>query len=302
MSTTVRTQFGRWDERLQNLSDRLNPVVVREVRQTLKAKAFIGVFFTLLLCCWAYSMIAVLQYENSMSYYEVGPDFYLVYLLMLIGCLMFAIPSGAFFSMSQEFRDRAFEMLAVTTLSPSQIVSGKLQGALVMMVIYGSAIAPFICLSYMLGGLGLFGVFFSLTGLFLVSISLSMFAVMLGALCQKPWMEALNLIILLIVAMIVSGITYGVLSKIVVAQSASLTEMLVGAICFGVFLLFVSMISLGVAQAQLTTTFLPIGYRRSISPSGSVLQYRPPNPPVNSTVSPPDETNAGGPSAEGTSL
>jgi hypothetical protein len=301
VSEALGTQFGRWDERLERLSDRFNPVVVREVRQALKARAFIGVFSCLLICCWAYSVIAVLRYQDSIVYFELGPQFYLVYLLMLIGCLMFAIPSGAFFSMSQEFRDRAFEMLAITALSPSQIVSGKLQGAVVMMMIYGSAIAPFVCLSYMLGGLGLIGVFFSLTGLFLVSISLSMFAVMLGALCQKPWMEVLNLIILLIVAMITSGITYGVLSEFVVQQTAGLGEMFVGAICFGVFLLFVSMISLGVAQAQLTTTFLPIGYRRTIGPSQPVPLNRHPNAAANAASSARTESGEGGRAAGGTS-
>jgi len=165
--------------------------------------------------------------------------------------------------MAQEFHDRAFEMLAVTSLSPSKIVAGKIQGAIVMMIVYASAVAPFICLSYMLGGLGLIEIITSLCGLFMVSIALTMFAVMMGALSQKPWLEVLNLIIMLIVAMVTAGVSYGILTEVVIQGGVELLGAITGMGCFAVFMVFVALISLGVAQAQLTTTFLPIGYRRN---------------------------------------
>ncbi|MBD3674066.1 MAG: hypothetical protein HUJ26_11135 [Planctomycetaceae bacterium] len=265
------------EDRLRSLSDRLNPLVVREIRQVVKARSFVTVFTLLLIGSWLYSVFGVINKFNVLEFQEIGPLFFRAYLVALIACLMFAIPSNAFFSMAQEFHDRAFEMLAITTLSPGNIVAGKVQGAVVMMLVYASAIAPFICLSYMLGGLGVFEIITSLGGLFLVSLALTMFAVMMGALCQKPWLEILNLIILLTVAVITAGISYGVFVELVIAGGSSILDAITGLGCFAIFLVFVGLISLGVAQAQLTTTFLPIGYRRD--PNAPLPYHHPNNPP-----------------------
>ncbi|HSG72543.1 MAG TPA: hypothetical protein VLA12_19180 [Planctomycetaceae bacterium] len=254
----------RWDELLERWSDRLNPVVVREVRQSFKNRIFLVVFFLLLFGCWLTSMFLILSYSNTIGQFEIGPLFYQWYLVGLIGCLIFAIPAGAFFSMVQEFRDKAFEVLAITSLTPQRIVWGKIQGAMVMMMIYASALAPFISLSYLLGGLGLINLFASLCFLFAVSLTMSMFGVMMGALSQKPWLEILNLLILLIASMVVAGISYGVSGDLVLRESMDLSGMLMGMLCFSLFLGFVALISLGVAQAQLTTTFLPLDYRRHV--------------------------------------
>jgi len=257
------SRFSELESRFRLIGDRLNPLVVREIRQVVKAKSFIVVFSLLLLSSWIFSIFGVVDQFDAMEYLELGPGFFRVYAIALLGCLMFAIPSSAFFSMAQEFHDRAYEMLAVTTLTPNRIVAGKLQGAVVMMLVYASAIAPFISLSYMLGGLGVIEIITSVTGLFLVSIALTMFAVMMGALSQKPWLEVLNLIILLVVATITAGVSYGVLIETVIQGGFSLFGAMAGIGCFAVFMVFVALISLGVAQAQLTTTFLPIGYRRN---------------------------------------
>lgn len=254
----------RWDELLERWSDHLNPVVVREVRQSFKNRIFLVVFFLLLFGCWGTSTLLILSYSSTLGQIELGPLFYQWYLVGLIGCLIFAIPAGAFFSMVQEFRDKAFEVLAITSLTPQRIVWGKIQGAMVMMMIYASALAPFISLSYLLGGLGLLNLFASLCFLFAISLTMSMFGVMMGALSQKPWMEILNLIILLTASMVVAGISYGVSGELVLRESVNFSGMLMGLLCFGLFLGFVALISLGVAQAQLTTTFLPLDYRRYV--------------------------------------
>lgn len=259
-ATNWTTRFdGLWER----YSDRLNPMVVRDVRQSLKNRLFLLVFFLLLTASWLTSTLGVLSYRSILAYVEVGPDFFRWYLIGLIGCLVFVVPAGAFFSMSQEFRDNAFEVLAVTTLSPSNIVFGKLQGTLVMILVYASAVAPFLSLSYLLGGIGLINVLFSLLVLGMVSLTLSLFALMMGSLAQKPWLEVLNLIILLIASLITSGVAYAMLTAFVIAENLNLADQIFGMICFGVFLGFMSLISLAVAQAQLTTTYLPLNYRRN---------------------------------------
>jgi hypothetical protein len=251
----------RWDERLERWSDRLNPLVVREVRQSLKNRLFLLVFFLVLLGSWLVSAFLVLDYSGSIGYLELGPTFVRYYLLGLIGCLLFAIPVGAFFGMVQEFREKAFELLAITTLSPQTIVWGKIQGAVVMMLIYSSALAPFLSLSYLLGGLGLFPLFAAMMLLFAVSLTMTLFGIMMGALSQQPWLEVLNLLILLAAALVASTLSYTITDALVLRESFAFGELMMGLLCSGLFLGFVALISLGVAQAQLTTTFLPLDYR-----------------------------------------
>ena len=282
MSSTT-SWISQWDEIFERWSDRLNPLVVREVRQSFKNRRMIAIFFLLLAACWFASAVLIVNNAGNVEFYELGPLFLGWYLVALIACLMIATPTAAFFSMVQEFRDNAFEVLAVTTLTPNRIVLGKIQGSLVMMILYSSAVAPFVCLSYMLGGLGIVGLFLGLVLLFSVSLAMTLFGVMLGSLAKKPWIEVLNLMILLFAAMIVSGISYTTIYELNFRVGLDLGEMLIGLCCAGMFLGFVALISFGVAQAQLTTTFLPLDYRRDGRP---IYTAQPPWKVTSSTDSP----------------
>ena len=44
---------------LEGLGDRFNPIVVKEVRQALKSRQFVGTFLLLLLAAWAGSIFGV---------------------------------------------------------------------------------------------------------------------------------------------------------------------------------------------------------------------------------------------------
>lgn len=253
--------FNRWDERLERWSDRLNPIVVREVRQSVKTRMFLAAFLLLLGTTWFLSTAMIVTNAARMQYFELGPDFCGWYVFGLLFCLVFVAPFGAYFSMVQEFRDRAFEVLAVSTLTPNRIIVGKLQAAVVMMLIYGSAIAPYFCLSYLLGGLSLVDLAVTLLVVSLLAVGMSLFAVMLGSLAQKPWIEVLNLLILFVSAWIASTIANAVVDGLL-RLSVSLESLGFGLICFAVFVFFVAILSFAVAQSQLTTTYLPLGYRR----------------------------------------
>jgi hypothetical protein len=254
--------FNRWDERLERWSDRLNPIVVREVRQSVKTRLFLAAFLLLLGTTWFLSTAMIVSNASRMQYFELGPDFCGWYVIGLLFCLVFVAPFGAYFSMVQEFRDRAFEVLAISTLTPNRIIVGKLQGALVMMLIYGSAIAPYFCLSYLLGGLSLVDLAVTLLVVSLLAVGMSLFAVMLGSLAQKPWIEVLNLLILFVSAWIASTIANAVVDGLL-RLSVSLESLGFGLVCFAVFIFFVAILSFAVAQSQLTTTYLPLGYRRN---------------------------------------
>lgn len=255
----------RWETRLERWSDRLNPVVVREVRQSFKARMFLGIFMILLGVTWLGSVTGILSQSTAVNYYELGPEFFQWYLLALIACLVFAIPAGAFFSMVQEFRDKSYEVLAITALSPQKIIFGKLEAAVVMMLIYSSAVAPYLCLSYLLGGLSLLSLLLALTAVAAASLSMCLFAVMLGSLAQKPWAEVVNLIVLLFGSAITAGILYNGLI-VSLLRETDIGGLIVGMGCFAVFFGFAALISFGVAQSQLTTTYLPLNYRRNLQP------------------------------------
>ncbi len=254
---------ARWNERLERWSDRLNPLVVREVRQALKTRTFLLVFLLLLLLTWVGSSIGVIATSQQAHAVELGPQFFAWYLIALLICLLFATPAGAFFSMSHEFRDRAFEVLAISTLSPRKIINGKLNGAFVMTLVYASVLSPYLCLSYLLGGISLAMLALTMAWLLLASYTMTLFAIMLGSLATKPWIEVVNLVILLAASTITSAISYGVLGELGF-RGGGVVEMAFALGCFLVFILFAALISYGVAQSQLTPTFIPLTYRRQV--------------------------------------
>lgn len=138
---------------LASWADRLNPILVKEARQALKSRQFLATFTLVLLCAWGWSLIGVALAGPSVRYTAQGHTIFLGYFLILGAALWVIIPFSAFRSLAQERDDRTFELLAITNLTPRQIVGGKLATALLQMVVYLSALAPCLAFTYLLRGI-----------------------------------------------------------------------------------------------------------------------------------------------------
>ncbi|MEX0702097.1 MAG: hypothetical protein WD069_08370 [Planctomycetales bacterium] len=252
MLSAPTTRFDRWQEAW---ADRLNPMLVREMRRSLKSRQFLAAFGLALLAAWLVSAWGLARLGGSGEVLEPGRDFFYGYHLVLDACLFFPVPFGVFRSMSAEFREESFEVLAITTLRAERIVLGKLQCGLAQMGIYLSALAPFLCMTFLMGGVGVGTVLCCLLASFAGSLLLCLMAGMLGALAKRPAWETVNSVLLVLAAMFVFGMSRGVSEEVIRSGMGIGMGGVMGYLaCTGAILLFGGAIMLAVTIDQFHPT------------------------------------------------
>ena len=142
----------------------VGPIVVKEVRQGLRAKVFAIFFGTLLVVCLSMALVAVAEASDSATAY--GKDFFGAYLTALGAVTFFVIPFVAFRSMLRELEDETWVLLTLTGLGSASIVRGKWVSAMSQALLFGSACAPFVLFSYFLNGIDILQI---VTGLVLAA-------------------------------------------------------------------------------------------------------------------------------------
>ncbi len=191
------------------VTDRLNPILVKETRQALKSRQFIITFMLLLTVAWLISVFGIMFNGPAIEYGSAGRVFFGWYVGVLGFATLFIVPFGAFRSMLNERDQNTFELLSISTLTPRQIVSGKLLSSLVQVFIYYSAIAPFIAFTSLLQGFDLPVVILLLSGGLLWSVFVSMVAIMLSTLANSRQWQAINTIGILALLLWQMGLAFG---------------------------------------------------------------------------------------------
>ena len=194
MSTIDLSQTADWAERT---GDRLNPILVKETRQSLKSRQFVISFMLLLVAAWLVSSLGMLLAGNRVQYGAIAMVFFVGYFCVLDFAVLVIVPYSAFRSLLSETEQNTFDLLSITTLTPSQIVWGKLSSAVTQVFIYFSAIAPFVAFTSLLQGFDLPKVIFLLGVIFVLSLGTSMVALMLATFArQKQWQVLTSLFLL----------------------------------------------------------------------------------------------------------
>jgi hypothetical protein len=255
--------------RLERWSDRLNPILVRETRQVLKSRQFLCTFMIMLGLAWLISLFSVAEFGGDLEYVEAGPAVFMRYYWVLMVCLFLVVPLGVFRSVSSEFAESSFEMIAVTTMSPGQIVVGKLQSAFVQMIGYSSALAPFLCFTYLLRGIGLIEMGVMLFVLYLVATGLALAAMMLACLAKQSAWQVVNTLLLLAAC----GIAIVVTGEMVDAfqYGADVESLVAGTVCMAFIFLFVATVSFATATAHFSPTAPPPAYYYSSAVRNGVV-------------------------------
>jgi len=154
-------------------SERINPMVIKELRQGLKSRSFVATFLGLqgamVLSMFIYLSTAStgngdLQFADGFFWFMLG--------LML---LVF-MPLRAFQALYVEIKDQTLEMLFLTRMDAWRIAFGKWCALVVQIFLLVSAVLPYLVLRYFLGSIDIAG---NLTQLFYQVIA-SMLFVALG--------------------------------------------------------------------------------------------------------------------------
>jgi len=134
---------------LRDFSDRLSPMVVKEMRQGLRTRTFTAALIlmhVMLMCV----MVALLVYSTNE---QATRNFWRV-LVFIFGV---AVPIQGFNSLTQEMRAGTLDMLWLTGITPLRIVHGKWLVLFSQTLLMASTLLPYLIARYRLGGVEIAG-------------------------------------------------------------------------------------------------------------------------------------------------
>jgi hypothetical protein len=159
---------------LTDFSDKLSPMLVKELRQGMRARSFTLLFlvFQLLLC------FILLTAGSSAGFSEAGTTASSVIFTMFGIAVLFIQPMRGVSALSSEISGNTIEMMALTRLSAARIVFGKWIAIVSQSALILITIIPYLILRYFFGGMLLLGELVFLALMFMTSMALT--AVMVG--------------------------------------------------------------------------------------------------------------------------
>lgn len=152
---------------LELVDDRLNPIVVKELRQAVYGRFLAGTLLLFLL--FQLTTLALFLVSNGISTIDVagGGSYGDQVFGILIGILVFAtvvcVPVYAAIRIYGERSGQSMALFFISTLSPRRIVAGKLASNLALTLLIQSACLPYLSFTYFLRGIDLPTVFVALT-------------------------------------------------------------------------------------------------------------------------------------------
>ncbi len=215
-------------------SDRLHPMLVKDLRQMFSGVAFGATLHLFLLVMWLGACLVVLTAPQEQLRQTAGRDvLWLVYHGLLMVSLV-VVPVQASASLLAELSEGCREMLSLTTrVTPRGILAGKLYGAAVHVGAYYAIALPYLSCAYLLNGLPLEALLWIVLYPLLLCMVQVVWAMCLTVALPR-WLGGLGLLICLssgCVAWIVGEITLGLV------MDGSLLSCLGGLLVVGIILL-----------------------------------------------------------------
>lgn len=165
------------------LDDLLNPIVVKELRQAVKSRIVMAALIVFLLI-----QLSILLLNLSFADHrpteqvnlQAGRQIFQILQGILLGTCMLLVPAYAGVRLAAERSDTNVDLLFISTLRPRGIIAGKLQAAVVLILLIFSACAPFMTFTYLLRGIDIPSIVIVLVLDFLVVLLGTQTAIFLG--------------------------------------------------------------------------------------------------------------------------
>ncbi|MEO1615384.1 MAG: hypothetical protein AAFV88_06015 [Planctomycetota bacterium] len=171
---------GRLDQWIQRATHWFNPILIKEARQSLKSRQFLVTYFCLLVASCAWTVLGVVFNAPEIYFIPHGEELLGGYYLILAVSTLAFVPLVAFRSLAAELDEGTYEMLAITRLTAWRIVAGKMNSAILQVLIYLSAIVPCLAFCYLLRGISLPAIVLTVIFVLTASVLLASFALMLS--------------------------------------------------------------------------------------------------------------------------
>ena len=164
----------RWD---------LNPVVIKELRQAVRNWFVVGVLLLLLLILFVAMVMYVLTESiGATSNPTLGRSVFQVFFgILSVGSMVF-IPGYTGTRFAKEREEANLDLMFITTLTPGQIIRGKILGGVILTGLFFSVFMPFMAFTYLLRGIDLPSMFVVLVMNFIVVAAMIHLAVFLACL------------------------------------------------------------------------------------------------------------------------
>jgi len=173
---TPVVRLGKW------LNDRINPIVLKELRQAVRGRFVVGVLLLFLAAATIGLGIGLMSLNATTGSLEHGRGVFMWMYAIMLGTCVLLIPTFTAVRMATERTRENVDLLYATLLTPAAIVRGKTLSAMVLTVVIFSVCLPFMTLTYLLRGIDLATIAL-LLGFGLISVVTAVvFAILLAAL------------------------------------------------------------------------------------------------------------------------
>ncbi len=166
---------------LENVSNTLNPIVIKELRQASQGK-FLAVVLLIFLGIQLLTVGLFLTNESVSWSFDAGRNIFKTLASMLLVICLILVPGYTGLRLAIERSDANVDLLFITTLRPRSIIWGKFFAALVFTALLYSVCMPFITLTYLLRGIDLPSIFVLLALNFIVVAVAIQCTILLGCL------------------------------------------------------------------------------------------------------------------------
>ncbi len=212
----------RVDDWCERFGDSLNPILVKETRQALKSRQFVVTFSVLLFAALGWTIVGSLSMMPQIYTSPSAPRMLIGYYLVLALPMLLVVPMAAYRSLEGEIDDGTLEMLSITTLSPWQIVLGKLASAMLQMMLYFVALFPCVAYAYTLRGVDLPTTLLMISILLVAAIMLTIIALFFAPLSRTRTGRVSTLLAVMIILLLSEwGLAYLVIMMIMYGNPLS---------------------------------------------------------------------------------
>ncbi len=168
-------------EHRRSISDYFNPILVKEARQATSSQAFSTVMLVLIIALVLWTLgFTYFMYSRGITR-DHSNALLLGYSVGLLVVMILVVPWMAFQSMMSEISTNTLQLVTMSTITPRQIVAGKLASVLAVTATYYSVIAPCVALAYLVGTLSILQVISFLATVLIASWLLSSACVFIAA-------------------------------------------------------------------------------------------------------------------------
>ncbi len=214
-------RWARIDDWCERFGDSVNPILVKETRQALKSRQFVVTFSLLLTAALGWTVVGSLMAMPQIYTSPSAPEMLIGYYFVLAIPMLLIVPLAAYRSLEAEIDDGTLELLSITTLSPWQIVLGKLASAALQMVLYFVALLPCVAYAYTLRGVDLPTTFLMVAILVFAAMFLTIVALFFAPLSRGRTSRITNLLVVIMI-LLISEYLLGVLVSNMLLEGNSL--------------------------------------------------------------------------------